>query len=148
LAPAPAVQRDAAESEASGARALSSNDDWLALVSGLQAGGMAQMLARHCELNSYDGKRLDLAVPPEHRHLLDPAYQEKLTLAIRKKLGASVRVNIAVGERSGASLAAVEGQAQQARMAKAIASIEADPFVREMVDNLDAKLIESSIKPL
>jgi DNA polymerase-3 subunit gamma/tau len=126
---------------------LASNADWLALVAGLNAGGMAQMLARHCELKGFDGKRLELIVPPEHRHLLDPAYQEKLVAAVRAKLGATVRVNIAVGDHSGASLAAVEGQAQQARMAKAIAAIEADPFVRDMVDKLDAKLIESSIKP-
>jgi DNA polymerase III subunit gamma/tau len=127
---------------------LASNADWLTLAGALNAGGMAQMLARHCELRSYDGKRLELAVPPEHRHLLDPAYQEKLVMAIRGKLGAAVRVNISVSEQSGASLAALEGQAQQARMAKAIAAIEADPFVRDMVDNLDAKLIESSIKPI
>jgi DNA polymerase-3 subunit gamma/tau len=126
---------------------LASNEDWITLVAALNAGGMAQMLARNCELKSFDGRRLELTVPPEHRHLLDPAYQEKLTVAIRAKLGA-VRVNIAVGDHSGASLAALEGQVQQARMAKAIASIEADPFVRDMVDNLDAKLIETSIKPL
>jgi DNA polymerase-3 subunit gamma/tau len=126
---------------------LSSNDDWITLVAALNAGGMAQMLARNCELKSFDGRRLELTVPPEHRHLLDPAYQEKLAAAIRAKLGA-VRVNISVGEHSGASLAALEDQAQRALKAKAIASIEADPFVRDMVDNLDAKLIEDSIKPL
>jgi DNA polymerase III subunit gamma/tau len=144
----PAAPVRAPDSVSSAAAALASNADWLTLVAALNAGGMAQMLARHCELRGYDGKRLELAVPPEHRHLLDPAYQEKLVAAIRGKLGAQVRVNISVGDQSGASLAALEGQAQQARMAKAIAAIEADPFVRDMVDNLDAKLIEASIKPI
>ncbi len=149
-AAAPAMTAAAAAPAVGGvpADALRSNDDWVTLVAALNAGGMAQMLARHCELKSFDGKRLELTVPPEHKHLLDPAYQEKLTGAIRGKLGAALRVSISVGDHSGASLAALEGQAQQARMAKAIASIEADPFVRDMVDNLDAKLIETSIKPI
>ena len=37
---------------------------------------------------------------------------------------------------------------QQAKLAKAIESIDADPFVRELVENFDARVKDTSIKPV
>jgi len=122
--------------------------NWLALVGRLNAGGMAHMLARHCELGSYQDGKFDLFVPEEHRHLLDRAYQDKLRSAIESNLGVRVRLNFSVGTANANSLAAQEDRAQRETQARAIAAIEQDSFVRELVETLDAKLIESSIRPV
>ena len=37
---------------------------------------------------------------------------------------------------------------KQEKQSQAIEAIESDPFVRELVENFDAKLIVSSIKPI
>ncbi len=122
--------------------------NWLALVDKLKAGGMAHMLARHCELVDYAGGKFDLTVPQEHSHLLDKSYQDKLKSALAAYLGEAVRVNIAVGKANGSSLAAIQDKEQREQQARAIAAIEQDEFVRELVDSMDGKLIESSIRPV
>ena len=121
--------------------------DWLALVAKLQSNRMAHMLASHAELKRYTDNHLELAVAEEHKNLLDKAFQDKLKIALEQQLGAGIRFTIRVGEVS-SSLAAISNRTEREQQAKAIASIEQDPFVRDLMANMDAKLIESSIKPI
>ena len=121
--------------------------DWLALVAKLQSNRMAHMLASHAELKRYTDNHLELAVAEEHKNLLDKAFQDKLKIALEQQLGAGIRFTISVGAVS-SSLAAITNRTEREQQAKAIASIEQDPFVRDLMANMDAKLIESSIKPI
>jgi DNA polymerase-3 subunit gamma/tau len=43
--------------------------------------------------------------------------------------------------------AAVADRVEQKRQAEACAAIEQDPFVRDLMENFDGEVIESSIKP-
>ncbi len=122
--------------------------DWLSLVSTVKIGGMAAMLAQHSELKHFEGRRFELTVPDAHKHLADKSYQDKLKAALDAHFGVPVMLKISVGEVSGNTRAAVEQKEQQSRQDNAIAAIEQDPFVRELVENFDARLIESSIKPI
>ena len=106
------------------------------------------MLAQHCELKNQAGNVWELCVPPEHKHLLERAYQERLKTAMSEYLGAAQLINISIGEVTGTTPAQIDNQEKQVRQSEAIASIEQDPFVRELVENFDAKVIESSIKPI
>ena len=66
---------------------------------------------------------------------------------MEQQLGPGVRFTIGVGDVT-SSLAAITNRTEREQQAKAIASIEQDPFVRDLIENMDAKLIESSIKPI
>jgi DNA polymerase-3 subunit gamma/tau len=109
---------------------------------------MARMLAQHCELISHDEKRMELAIPRVHERLLDKPYQDKLKAALQQRFGAALRVSITVGEGNGNSPAAQADRDRQRRQAEAVAEIEQDPFVRELVENFDARIVESTIKPI
>lgn len=122
--------------------------DWPGLVARLRLGGMAGMLAKQCELKSWEGDILEFHVPEEHRHLTDKSYQDKLKDAVSKYFGREIRLAIGVGQVAGMTPAQVETREKQARQADAIASIESDPLVRELVETFDGQIIESSIKPL
>ena len=122
--------------------------DWPVLVSQLKLGGMAKMLAQHCELASYNSDGLELRIPEPHKHLLEKAYQEKLKLALHDYFGEHITVIFAVGSGSGNTPAEKENREKQERQMRAIEAIEKDPFVRELVENFDAKVIDSSIKPI
>ena len=122
--------------------------NWHSLVTALNLGGMARMLAQHCELKNQEGNVWALCVPPEHKHLLERAYQERLKTAMNEYLGGPQSVNISIGEVTGMTPAQMNNQEKQVRQTEAIASIEQDPFVRELVENFDAKVVESSIKPI
>jgi DNA polymerase-3 subunit gamma/tau len=122
--------------------------DWRGLVNRLKVGGMAKMLANHCEIKSYGEGFLELCVPEEHRHLTERPYQEKLKAAIDEFFGRPVRVDISLGAVTGQTPAAQESREKQEKQARAVAAIERDPFVRDLIENFDAQVIESSIKPL
>jgi hypothetical protein len=60
------------------------------------------------------------------------------------------RPQAAVASRPAAQAipAEIENQERQAKLAKAIESIDTDPFVRDLVENFDARVKDSSIKPI
>ncbi len=122
--------------------------DWHSLVNQLKLGGMAKMLAQHCELKSFDNGLLELCVPQEHRHLMEKPYQDKLKASVSEHFSEPVRLSITEGSVTGDTPAQIENREKQEKQSLAVAAIEQDPFVRKLVENFDAKVIESSIKPL
>ncbi len=120
--------------------------DWVAMAGGLGLSGMTKMLAQHCALKHFDGETIRFSVPPEHKHLMEKSYQDKLRAAVCEFFGRSVQIDFSIGE--GVTPARIERDQKQERQLEAVASIEQDPVVRNLVDNFDAKLIESSIKPI
>ncbi len=124
------------------------SDRWLALTNQLKLSGMTKMLAQHSEVKYFSPEEIELCVPEIQRHLMDKSYQDRLQAALREHLGKPVRLKVSVGVITGMSLAELENREKQERQSQATAAIESDPFVRELVENFDAKLIVSSIKPI
>jgi DNA polymerase-3 subunit gamma/tau len=128
--------------------ASSFSEGWITTVSRLKLSGMPKMLAQHCEVKYFTQDEIEFCVPELHRHLLDKSYQDRLQAALREYLGKPVRLKFSVGVVTGLTPAELENREKQARQSQAVAAIESDPFVRDLVENFDAKLIASSIKPI
>jgi DNA polymerase-3 subunit gamma/tau len=145
-APSPASEAPAsAPSPAGGAIAF--EGDWGAFVEKLGLTGMAGMVARHGELASFENGHLDLVVPETHRMYAEKAYQEKLKAALVPHLGANLRITVRIGGTNGNSVAAKKSQEMAERQANAAEAIEDDPFVRDLVRDLGAEVVSSSIRP-
>jgi DNA polymerase-3 subunit gamma/tau len=121
--------------------------DWLAVVAGLRLGGMAKMLADHCELISQANDAVVLRVGEAHKHLLDLAYREKLMAALRDKYGPALDVRFEVGAAAEQTPQQVRTRIREARQRDAVAAIESDPFVRELVEQFGGQIDASSIQP-
>ena len=121
--------------------------DWTAYVAKLNLTGMAGMVARHGELASFENNRLELMVPEAQRMYAERAYQEKLHAELAPHFGPGFRLVVRVGPTAGASLAAVRSRESEQRRESAAEAIEGDPFVRELVRDLGAEVVSSSIKP-
>jgi DNA polymerase III subunit gamma/tau len=106
------------------------------------------MLAQHSALVRHEADRVELTVPEAHRHLLDPSYRDKLQAALEERFGRKLRLAFALGESTGNTPAERDDQDRQARQRRAIEAIEGDPFVRELVENLDACVPDDSIRPV
>jgi DNA polymerase III subunit gamma/tau len=122
--------------------------NWLELVERLNLTGMTRMLAQHCELIGRDATRIELKIAQAHQRLLDGPYQERLKSALEQHFGGKLRLAIKVADNAAASPAAVADREKQQKQVQATAAIEQDPFVRELVENFDARVVESTIKPV
>jgi DNA polymerase-3 subunit gamma/tau len=122
--------------------------DWLAVVAALRLGGMAKMLADHSELVSQAGDAVTLRVGEAHRHLLDRAYQAKLVAALHDRFGPTLEVTFEIGAAAEQTPQQVRTRIKDARQAEAVAVIESDPFVRELVDQFGGQVEANSIQPL
>ena len=128
--------------------AMPADEDWHALVARLPLTGMAKQLAQHCELSERTASLFRLRLPPVHKHLLGKAQQDKLQTELQNACGSSLRLEIDVAEVAGETPAQRNRNTQRERQDRAIASIEQDPFVRDVVDLFDASIDESTIKPV
>ena len=122
--------------------------DWAGLVARLNLTGMAGMLAKQCELVSVQSNTIELMVPEAQKHLLDKSYQEKLKVELAAHLPDKMRIAIRAGTAEGSSLAAIEQREHQVRHARAVASIEGDAFVQDLIADFGAQLNSASIKPV
>jgi len=129
------------------ANMLTELSDWPALVGRIKVGGMARMLAVNCEFRALEDNNLQLAVPDAHKHLLDKTYTEKLQSALQDYFGTRLRLNIATGGGE-KTPAAIENQERRQKLDEAIESIDTDPFVRDLVENFDARVNDTSVKPV
>jgi DNA polymerase-3 subunit gamma/tau len=124
------------------------DEDWHALVARLPLSGMAKQLAQHCELSELGESSVRLRLPPAHKHLLGRPQHDKLQAELQACYGRPLRLEIDVAEVANETPAQRSRNAQRERQERAIASIEQDPFVRDVVDLFDASIDESTIKPV
>jgi DNA polymerase-3 subunit gamma/tau len=129
--------------------APTSGDDWHAIAERLPLTGMAKQLAQHCELAELAESQITLRLPPAHKGLLmNKGQQDKLLAELQVHFGRPLKLNIVLAEAQGETPAARTATEKRERQERAIAAIEEDPFVREVVDLFDASIDESTIKPV
>jgi DNA polymerase-3 subunit gamma/tau len=126
------------------------SSEWHAVVDSLSVSGMVRQLAQHCELAGIDAETntVSLRLPPAHKHLAGKIQQDKLEAELQRHYGRPMRLNVALADAEGETPAERSRAAQRQRQERAIASIESDGFVRNVVDLFDASIDESSIKPI
>lgn len=111
---------------------------------------MLRELAQHCEWVGVEDDVIGLRLSTTHHHLLDlnPALPGRLGELISERVGRPLRLRIQLGEIAGETPAQRDETERRARHADAVAALEADPFVRELIERFDATLVEASVKPL
>lgn len=131
-----------------GAVAKAGDAEWSAIVAALNLTGLARTLAQHCELRRLDDVECLLRLAPAHSHLQMKPAPERLQQALGEHFGRPLRVRFELADNEVDTPAAVAGKDRQQRLNRAVAAIEQDGFVRDVIESLDASVIESSIKPI
>jgi DNA polymerase-3 subunit gamma/tau len=144
--PAPPVKAAAPAPEVA-QPAIPFDGNWPAFIEKLNLSGMAGMVARYGELAAFENNHLELLVPETHRMYAERTYVEKLKAELVRHFGPSLRVSVRVGSTAGTSIAAAKSREMAVRQANAAEAIEEDPFVRELVRDLGAEVVPSSIRP-
>jgi DNA polymerase III subunit gamma/tau len=145
LSPPPVEIRSAGPSSATGS---APSTDWHQIQPALSLGGMARELAQHCELRALEDGLVVLRLSPVHRHLQMKPAQDKLQQALSEHFGRALQLRIELAETETATPAATAQRVREEKQEGAVAAIEQDGFVRDVIELFDAQLIESSIKPI
>jgi DNA polymerase-3 subunit gamma/tau len=122
--------------------------DWHGIVAGLALSGLARQLAQHCELAEVSESAVNLRLAPAHKHLLGRLQQDKLQAELQSWYQRPLKLNIVLADAEGETPAERQRGEQRGRQERAIAAIEQDGFVRDVVDMFDATIDEASIKPV
>lgn len=142
------IQQAVAEIRSTEPSTAAFDGNWRGLVDKLKLSGMARMLAQNCALLGFEGHQMRLSVPPEHKHLLDNTYQEKLRATLKEHFGKQLQVSIEISGNAIDTPARQINQEKAARQAQAEASIKSDPFVHDLMESFGATIIPSTIKPV
>ncbi len=128
--------------------ATEEGDAWHAIVQGLVAaeaiGALVRELALQSQLVARDDGHWLLRV--ERESLNQGATRERLQAALQAA-GHEVKLSVEIG-RVGDSPARRNAAAAQARQKQAEETIQADPFVQQMVRDFGARIVPGSIKPV
>jgi DNA polymerase-3 subunit gamma/tau len=120
---------------------------WPDVVASLRP-GQARMLGEQAVVVSSAPGHLVLAVPESARHLSDAAWRDKLRASLEERYG-SLRIDVRVDPAAqGETLAARETREREQLQQQARSAIESDPFVRELVEQFDGRVVEGSIRPV
>jgi DNA polymerase-3 subunit gamma/tau len=122
--------------------------DWHGIVSAMALSGLARQLAQHCELAEVSDIAVNLRLAPAHKHLLGRLQQDKLQSELQSWYQRPLKLNILLADAEGETPAERQRGEQRERQERAIAAIEQDGFVRDVVDMFDATIDEASIKPV
>ncbi|NMG53030.1 DNA polymerase III subunit gamma/tau, partial [Aromatoleum aromaticum] len=124
--------------------------EWHAILRVLGLGGMMRELAQHCEWIGFVEGVVNLRLSETHRHLLgmNPGLLDRLQDALAAQYGAPLRLRIETGAIAGETPAQRDQAEKRARHIEAVAALESDPFVRELIERFDASLVEASVRPL
>jgi DNA polymerase-3 subunit gamma/tau len=122
--------------------------DWHQVVEQLQLSGLPRTLAQNCELRQLNEDACLLRLAPESAHLQMKPAPERLQQALSEYLGRPVLVRFELAKNVEDTPAETASRERRERQQEAVAAIEQDSFVRDAIDNLDASIVESSIKPI
>ena len=123
--------------------------DWVAMLEDLDLVGQARELARNVQLKSRSDDHWEFEIAPSLRYLGSETCVNRLSQAISSRLGHPVNVRIMDNESTELqTAAALEAQKVRNTMSEAERAIEDDPTVRELREQMGAKLVEDSIQPI
>ncbi|MDR2637151.1 MAG: DNA polymerase III subunit gamma/tau [Zoogloeaceae bacterium] len=121
---------------------------WQAILAELGLSGMTRQLAQNCDLVRHENGECLLRLHPNNQSILKPGPQEKLQQALSEHFRQPVRLTIEVAEPERTTPAQRAAHEQMRRQEEARSSIEADSYVRELIENFDATPDEKTIKPI
>jgi DNA polymerase-3 subunit gamma/tau len=142
-----AVPAEVRASAPGGAGQPLSAEGWAPIVGALELGGLSRQLAAHCAFLGRDGMLIRLALDPRNQHVRTPSTVERLTQALCRHLGETVRVEVDVVDASAETPARAEERQARENLAAARASLEADPTVRALKEKFGATLRTDTVRP-
>ena len=119
--------------------------NWRGLVDQLKL-GLVKALAQQSELVSFKGNEMILSIADEHKHLLNETYQKKLEVSLSEYF--NQRIKLVILQKGANNSPLKQKQEERSTLVKDTEhAILQDQFVKSLLNEFNAEIIPSSIKP-
>ena len=122
--------------------------NWHQLLEQLGLGGIVYTIALNCGLRSREGSRLEFVLDQANAALFNKGHEQQISSALEKHFGCALTVKIEPGEVQGETPAQHQARVRRERQQAAVATLEADPLLQELITRFDGELDRSSITPV
>ena len=137
------VLDEATDDEAKVTRSFDGN--WRGLVDQLKL-GLVKALAQQSELVSFKANEMILSIADEHKHLLNETYQKKLEISLSEYF--NQRIKLVILQKGANNSPLKQKQEERSTLMKDTEhAILQDQFVKSLLNEFNAEIIPSSIKP-
>jgi DNA polymerase III subunit gamma/tau len=137
------VLDEASDDEPKVTRSFDGN--WRGLVDELKL-GLVKALAQQSELVSFKGNEMILSIADEHKHLLNETYQKKLEVSLSEYF--NQRIKLVILQKGANNSPLKQKQEERSTLMKDTEhAILQDQFVKSLLNEFNAEIIPSSIKP-
>ncbi len=137
------VLDEASDDEPKVTRSFDGN--WRGLVDQLKL-GLVKALAQQSELVSFKGNEMILSIADEHKHLLNETYQKKLEVSLSEYF--NQRIKLVILQKGANNSPLKQKQEERSTLMKDTEhAILQDQFVKSLLNEFNAEIIPSSIKP-
>ncbi len=137
------VLDEATDDEAKVMRSFDGN--WRGLVDQLKL-GLVKALAQQSELVSFKDNEMILSIADEQKHLLNETYQKKLELSLSEYF--NQRIKLVILQKGANNSPLKQKQEERSTLMKDTEhAILQDQFVKSLLNEFNAEIIPSSIKP-
>ena len=121
---------------------------WNTMLTQLDVSGLSRQLANNCVLIGRKGALVRLGLDPRNNMMRVPGAVDKLTLALSKYFGETVRIEFEAPVAGIETPAQAEKRAVVEELDSARQSLESDPAVRALRETFGATLLPDSVRPL
>ncbi|MDB6143378.1 MAG: dnaX, partial [Pseudomonas sp.] len=122
--------------------------EWLNLFPKLPISGMTGSIAANCTLIAVDGDSWLLHLDPAHSALFNSTQQRRLNDALNQYHGRTLTLKIELIKPEQETPAQAASRRRVDRQNEAEASIHADPFIQQMLQQFGAVIREDTIEPV
>ena len=121
---------------------------WLEMFPALPVSGMTGNIAANCTLMAAEGDNWLLHLDPGQGALFNATQQRRLNDALNQHLGRSINLVIELIQPQQETPAQAAARRRAERQRDAEASIHADPFIQQMIQQFGAVVREDTIEPV
>ncbi|MGV6393965.1 DNA polymerase III subunit gamma/tau [Pseudomonas caspiana] len=122
--------------------------EWLEMFNKLPISGMTSSIASNCTLISMQGDAWLLHLDPGHSALFNSTQQRRINDALNQFTGRTINLSIELIKPEQETPAQAASRLRAERQLQAEASIHADPFIQQMLQQFGAVIREDTIKPV
>ncbi|SEQ82788.1 DNA polymerase-3 subunit gamma/tau [Azotobacter beijerinckii] len=146
--PAPSRPEPEPQAEPAAAPATGLAAEWLELFQQLGLAGMTANIAANCTLARVEGNHWLLHLDPAQAALFNGTQQRRLNEALNQYHGRALKLDIELRKPEQETPAQAAARQRAERQRQAEASIQADPLIRQMIQQFAAVIRDGTIEPL